>query len=307
MLYVTHRMDEIFVLADRVTVFRDGAVVATGPIAEFSRDRVVRAVTGRAVDQVFPLKVPGRGKPILAVRNLVVEAYGPVDFDLGGGEVLALVGLRGAGHEAVGRAIFGAMERRSGTVRTAARDVGDDSGDAIAAGLGFVSGRRAEEAIAGSLTVRENLFLNPDFLRVPALRFRRSERPAAAAASRRFAISPDDPERLAVTLSGGNQQKVVVARWVAADSQVFILEEPTAGVDVGAKAEIYAVIAGLMREGRGAILVSSDFEEVAGLAHRALVFDRGKVVKELAGDALTVATISLHASASEAANAGVSA
>jgi ribose transport system ATP-binding protein len=297
MLYVTHRMDEIFDLADRVTVFRDGAVVATGPIAEFTPDSLVHAVTGRTIDQVYPTKVPGAADAMLEVRDLHVEAFGPISFGLGRGEILALVGLRGAGHEAVGRGIFGATERRSGHIRLDGRDVGPTTGDAIAAGIGFVSGRRAEEAIAGTLAVRENMFLNPDFLKVSGLTFRSAEKPAARDLATRFGIAPRDPERLAATLSGGNQQKVVVARWVAAGSRVLVLEEPTAGVDVGAKTEIYDVIARLLQAGHGAILVSSDFEEVAGLAHRALVFDRGRVVQELTGADVTVAEISLHASA----------
>ena len=298
MLYVTHRMDEIFSLAQQVTVFRDGAVVAAGPLQAFTPDSLVEAVTGRAIDQLFPPKVPGRGATLLSVRDLMVEAYGPVTFDVAAGEILALVGLRGSGHEAIGRGIFGAQPRRSGGVELAGRPLPQGMGAAIDRGVGFVSGRRAEEAIAGTLAVRENLFLNPDFLEAGGLGFRGAERLAAAAATRRFGIAPPDPERLAATLSGGNQQKIVVARWVAADSRVLILEEPTAGVDVGAKTEIYRVIADLVAAGRGAILVSSDFEEVAGLAHRALVFDRGRIARALSGDDLTPARISLHASSS---------
>ncbi len=299
MLYVTHRMDEIFALAQEVTVFRDGAVVASGALGTFTPDSLVEAVTGRAIDQVFPPKVASGGETLLSVRDLMVEAYGPVSFDVAAGEILALVGLRGAGHEAIGRGIFGTEARRTGAVAIAGRTLPPGVGAAIEAGLGFVSGRRAEEAIAGTLAVRENLFLNPDFLGVGGLSFRAAERPAAAEAARRFGIAPPDPERLAATLSGGNQQKIVVARWVEAESRVLILEEPTAGVDVGAKTEIYRVIAELVAAGRGAILVSSDFEEVAGLAHRALVFDRGRIVREVSGEALTPARISLHASASD--------
>ena len=302
MLYVTHRMDEIFALADRVTVLRDGAVVASGALGDFRPAGLVEAVAGRAINQLYPAKTISRSDTLVAVEALFVEAFGPIDLTLRQGEILALVGLRGAGHEAVGRAIAGVLPPRSGKVLVAGRSVGRGIESAITAGIGFVSGRRAEEAIAGTLAVRENMYLNPDFLRQGGFGFRSAERGAALGLSRRFAIAPHDPERLAATLSGGNQQKVVLARWVAAGSRILVLEEPTAGVDVGAKTEIYQLITALMQNGHAAILISSDFEEVAGLAHRALVFDRGRIVSELHGADLTVAEISIHASSADLAH-----
>ncbi|MBB5754834.1 sugar ABC transporter ATP-binding protein [Prosthecomicrobium pneumaticum] len=299
MLYVTHRMDEIFTLADHVTVLRDGMVVASRPLAEFTPASLVTAVTGRAIDQLYPEKAVETGEALVTVEKLSVEAFGPVDLTLRQGEILALVGLRGAGHEAIGRTIAGVLPPKAGRVLVRGALVPPGIAGAIAAGIGFVSGRRAEEAIAASLAVRENIYLNPAFLGAGGFGFRDAERGAALDLSRRFAIDPHDPERMAATLSGGNQQKVVLARWVAAASDVLVLEEPTAGVDVGAKTEIYQIITRLMRDGHAALLVSSDFEEVAGLAHRALVFDRGRIVRQLTGADVTVAQISLHASASD--------
>jgi ribose transport system ATP-binding protein len=296
MLYVTHRLDEIFALCDHVTVLRDGRVVMDRPVAGLETAALVEAVAGRPVDQVFPdLPAPGT-RPILEVRGLRVDFFGPVDFTVAEGEVVALVGLRGAGHEAVGRALFGVEPAAGGTVALAGRQVGEDVSGAIASGLGFVSGRRAQEAAAAPLTVRENLFLNPRFVGAPALRWRAAEHREARRLTDLFAVAPRDPERMMATLSGGNQQKVVVARWVKANSRVLMLEEPTAGVDIGAKADIYALIGELCREGRSCLLISSDFEEVAGLAHRALVFDRGRIIGELAGDDLTAQAISRLAS-----------
>ena len=160
-----------------------------------------------------------------------------------------------------------------------------------------------EEGLGGYLTVRENLLLNPKWVRARGFKWRRADLRVARELIARFGITPRNPERIVLTLSGGNQQKVVISRWIQAESEVLILEEPTAGVDVGAKTELYAAIAQLCRDGRACLLLSSDFDEVAGLAHRALVFDRGRIVSELSGEELTSAAISLTASGGAAASA----
>jgi ribose transport system ATP-binding protein len=227
---------------------------------------------------------------------MCVDAFGPVSFDLLEGEVLALAGLRSAGHEAIGRGLFGALEVGSGSIEVLGRKHRRGVRGAIRDGFGFVSGRRAQEGLASSLTVRENLYLNPAWVGARGLHWRGAERRGAKRLIDDFGIWPGDPERTVLTLSGGNQQKVVVARWVQAQSRILILEEPTAGVDVGAKAELYRAIAALLADGHSCILVSSDFDEVAGLAHRALVFDRGRIVEELAAERLTSEAISRYAS-----------
>jgi ribose transport system ATP-binding protein len=301
MLYVTHRLDEIFALCDSVTVLRDGRVVLDRPVSEVPSSTLVEAVAGRPLNQLFPPRpVPGI-EPVLAVRDLTVGYFPPVSFTIASGEIVALVGLRGAGHEAIGRALFGVEALRSGTIEAHGKSIAAGTTEAIRNGLGFVSGRRAQEAAAGPLTVRENLFLNPSWVRASPFRWRRTERLRARRAVGNFHVAPGDPERMMATLSGGNQQKVIVARWVEADSRLLILEEPTAGVDIGAKAEIYRLIGELCGQGRACLLISSDFDEVAGLAHRALVFDRGHVVAELEGGSLSAQRISELASGSVAA------
>ena len=160
-------------------------------------------------------------------------------------------------------------------------------------GIGFVSNKRAEENLAVTLSVRENLYINP---LATGKRFwdalaPKRERRAAADVLRRFSVRPRDPERVMGTLSGGNQQKVVLARWLEAGSALLVLEEPTIGVDVGAKTEIYTVLQGALDRGMAVLLISSDFEEVTGIAHRALVFNRGTVVAEIAGQEISVRSL----------------
>ncbi len=304
MIYVTHRLDEIFVLADRVTILRDGARVYTKAIGELDTGGIVEAVAGRSIKQLFPSRVSAGEEVLLDVDSLMIEAIGPVSFELRRGEILALVGLRGAGHESVGRAIFGVEEASHGSVRVEGVEKRGGVRSSIAEGIGFVPGRRAQEGLAGDLSVRENVFLNPDWVGAPASRWRWADRRRAREVIGEFAIHPTDPEREIVTLSGGNQQKVLMARWVQALSRILILEEPTAGVDVGAKTEIYAAVNDLCEAGRGCLLISSDFDEVAGIASRALVFDRGRIVEELADAELTSEAISHAAGGSRAVAAG---
>jgi ribose transport system ATP-binding protein len=298
-LYVTHRLDEIFALADSVTVMRDGKVVASRAVAEVSSEELVALITGRSVDQLFPTRMPPRSDVLLSVKNVVVDHFAPVSFDGFAGEVLALVGLRGAGHEVLGRAIFGAHPFESGSIKIAGQDRAESIREAIARGVGFASGRRAQESLALTLQIRENLFLNPTWVGTRSLSFRGRERQQAKELVRKHRVWPQDSERMTATLSGGNQQKVVFARWAHVRSQLLILEDPTAGVDIGARAELYRTIAELCAEGRTCLVVSSDFDEVAGIAHRALVFDRGRIVRELSGDDLTAENISLYASGGE--------
>jgi ribose transport system ATP-binding protein len=214
----------------------------------------------------------------------VVESIGPVSFRARPGEILGLVGLRGAGHHAIGRAIFGALAPSSGTMALDGRTVAFDAPDAaMAAGIGFVSSKRGEESLAANMAVRENLFLNPVLTGHPLLRLMqpRDERRATGDLIRRFSIRPNDGERPVATLSGGNQQKVVVARWLAAKVRLLVLEEPTIGVDVGSKAEIYALLQQALASGMAVLLISSDFEEIERVCHRALVFNRGRISAEV--------------------------
>jgi len=295
MIYVSHRLDEVTAISDRVTVMRDGRAVLTTETVATDRDRLVAAITGHAL-AARPARpaVPRAGVVALSVNDLATRTATQVSFDLHEGEVLALVGLEGAGQQSVGRAIYGVQQIDGGKVHVHGRRLDRRSPlRLIENGVGIVPGKRAEEAIAPDRSVRENLFPNTvlqDKGRSSWIR-PRSERAQAAGLVDQFRIRTLGTENAVGTLSGGNQQKVVLARWLASRSRILILEDPTVGVDVGAKAEIYQMVDELVGGGGSVLLISTDFEEVERIAHRALVFNRGQIVASLEGDQVTIADL----------------
>jgi ribose transport system ATP-binding protein len=302
-LYVSHRLDDVFALADRVAVMRDGQVVAEGPITETSAAQAVQQIVGgRPVPAPPPVPACGQ-RDVLELDDVVGERVGPVSLSVRAGEVVGLVGLSGAGHVELGRTVVGASRCHGGELRVdGARYVPRTVASAVRRGLGFVTSDRADEGLGMGLTLGENLVPNPRLRgdRWWHLRRRSVERALSAELAARFGVRPADPDLPVALLSGGNQQKVILARWLSADARVLVLEEPTAGVDVGAKQEIYTLLDDALSHGVGALLVSTDFEEVAQVCHRALVFRDGRVVREIARADLTVATLVAHASGAAA-------
>lgn len=294
MIYVTHRIDEVFRIADRVAVMRDGRLVAAADVAGTSPRALVRAIAGRR------LPAPGAGvaapsrqvsQPVLELRGVALGDLAPVSFQVMAGELVGLTGLRGAGHELIGRTIGGIRPSEHGDIAIRGRRVALSSPrQAIDAGVTFICGNREEESLAPAMSVRENLFLNPARMRRGLLSFQlpRSERRKARALLERFYVRPSVPDRVMATLSGGNQQKSVLARGFAAPASVFALEEPTQGVDVGAKSDIYLIMNRALSSGACILILSSDFEEVALICHRALVFNRGRLVAQLQRGEITV-------------------
>jgi ribose transport system ATP-binding protein len=240
---------------------------------------------------------------MLEVANFATVGAGRVNFKAYEGEVLGLVGLRGAGQEAIGRALFGAQQS-VGTAHLSGKLLDLSSPEAaLVQGMGLVARDRTEESVALSLSVRENMFLNPfaigrTLMSVlsPAAEAERSQ-----GIGQEVGLRPNDPSLPVEALSGGNQQKVVIGRWLATGRRVLIAEDPTSGVDVGAKAEIYRLIAKALEQGLTVIVVSTDFEEVAHICHRALVFSRGSIVAEIPQAKLSTAALIHAASANEAA------
>ena len=290
-VYVTHRLDEVFALADVVTVLRDGRVCHAGPVAQTDPNHLVEAIIGRRLEAMFPERTAKSGDPLLVVEELASERVGPASFTLHDGEILGLVGLRSGGQDTVGRMLAGVVPAVSGGARLAGVPLDlRDPRRAIASGVGFVSAKRVEDNLCPRLSLTENLHLEPRRVGLRLVNTRGEER-LAETTLRRFGVRPPEPQRIMATLSGGNQQKVVIARWLEVGLRVLVLEEPTTGVDVGSRAEIYALLAEAVRAGLSVIVVSSDFEEVAGLTDRAIVFDRGEVRGILQGEAITLARL----------------
>ncbi|MET3381214.1 MULTISPECIES: sugar ABC transporter ATP-binding protein [Variovorax] len=294
MLYVSHRLDEVLAISDRAAVMRDGKLVAVKDTAQTNEGELVGLIVGKALSasvQKAKAPEPGSSEPVLQLDGAASGNAGPLSLAVHRGEVLGLVGLRGAGHEAISRAIFGREPLSAGRMRLLGNACAFTcSADAIRAGVAYVAGERLEENLAGSMTVLENLFPNAALHGDRGLAFDRPRREndQALALIRRFDVNPPAPSAEVQQLSGGNQQKVVLARWFHLDKPLVVLEEPTAGVDVGAKRQIYGVLRERAEAGTALVVVSTDFEEIATVCTRVLVFRDGLIAAELTGDAITV-------------------
>ncbi|GKQ40562.1 sugar ABC transporter ATP-binding protein [Streptomyces sp. A012304] len=298
-LYVSHRLDDVYEVADTFAVLRDGRLVRHGSPAHHSPARLTQDIIGEEPSDHRPATASAHGPAVLTLDGVRTAGAGPVDLELRAGEAVGLVGLTGAGQTDLGRAVAGVRPLLEGRARLGGRPYRPRSvADAVAAGVGFVPGDRQLEGCFTELTVRENLLANPRAEGRSALRpiSPRRERQEAAALIERFSVRPRDSERPVGTLSGGNQQKVMIGRWLRAGPRLLILEEPTASVDVGAKAAIHRLLDEALAAGLAVLLVSTDFEEVTTVCRRALVFVRGSVTAELSGPSLTVAGLTRAAS-----------
>ncbi|MFG2681513.1 sugar ABC transporter ATP-binding protein [Streptomyces sp. NPDC048392] len=285
-VYISHRLEEIRRIGDRVTVLKDGRAVAGGLPAESTPTReVVELMTGRNVAYVFPDRpaAPPAGGPVLSVRGLSREGeFAPLDLEVRPGEIVGLAGLVGSGRSEILETVYGARKANTGQVLVDGRPLRPGSvRAAVRAGLGLAPEERKAQALLMLESVTRNVSVSA------MSRFSRggwvdrgAELGAARAATRELSLRPDNPSVPVRTLSGGNQQKAVLARWLLRGCRVLLLDEPTRGVDVGARAELYAVIRRLADEGLAVLLVSSEVPEVLGLADRVLVLREGRVVHE---------------------------
>jgi ribose transport system ATP-binding protein len=300
-IYVSHRLDEVFQIADRMVVLRDGRVAGERQVDQTTPEEAILLIVGREPSQVFRRPARRMGQPRVALQSVMVSEMGPLDCEIHAGEVVGFVGLRGAGQEAIGRALFGTVPTTGGRILLDGRPIAPATPrQAMADGINLVCADRAGESLAPNLTIRENLFLNPlaAGLRLLSLLVPGRENRAAIELGQQVGLRPNDPLLPIELLSGGNQQKVVVGRWLHLAGKVYVFEDPTAGVDVGAKAEIYRLFDAALNHGAAIIIISTDFEEVAKVCHRALVFDRGRVVAELGDAELAVENLLAAASAS---------
>ncbi len=283
-IYISHRMDEVFQIADTVTVLRDGRIVGSSPIGEISRDDVLRQMVGRSLDESFPKEHAPLGKPVLEVTGLsrrgVLEN---ISFNVHAGEVVALAGLVGSGRTEIARCLFGADPWSAGEMKLNGVPFQPKSPhDAIAAGIGFVTEDRKEQGVVLSLTVRENISL-ASLNRVARLGFvqKSAENAKARESVQRLRVRTPSVEQRVGNLSGGNQQKVILAKWLQIPLKLLILDEPTRGIDVGAKREIYQIMNELAARGVAILMISSELPEVLGMADRIVVMRDGRVAGAL--------------------------
>jgi len=292
-IYISHRLDEVLSIADRVTVLRDGAVAASEPRARLDGRALIRAMVGR---ELAPEAGSGRGRSGDEILRLVDVSGGPlsgIELALGRGEVLGLAGLVGSGRTELCRLIFGADPRTGGRMVLDGRDVTPRSPhEGIELSIGLLTEDRDGLGLVGGMNVRENITLAglAHFHRGPFVSKRREAEAARGLASR-LRIKAPSVETPVSALSGGNRQKVVLARWLEMRSRVLLFDEPTAGVDVGARHEIHALIGELAAEGRGIIVVSSDLDELLALSDRIVVLREGRIAGELARANATRAAI----------------
>jgi ABC-type sugar transport system ATPase subunit len=284
-IYVSHRLDEIFLMCDQVTVLRDGRLVATQPVTAVDRGALVEMMIGRRLEEYFPSHVRREaGAELLRVEHLSSAAgFADVSFSVRAGEVVGCAGLVGAGRSEVARAIFGLDPRATGDVRVSGTRVSSRSPEtAIARGIGLVPEDRKRQGLVLSMSVLENATLSilPRLARAGFITTT-TERQAVVPFFDRLGVRASRLEAPAAALSGGNQQKVVLTKWLAANCPVLIFDEPTRGVDVGAKAEIHALIDELATAGSAILLISSELPEVLHLSTRILVFRSGRLVGEL--------------------------
>jgi ribose transport system ATP-binding protein len=295
-VYISHRMDEVFRIGDRVTVLRDGCHVATRNIADVTAPDLVRLMANRDVSEHYPRRAQAPGaEELLRVHRIHGGGLEDISFALRRGEILGIAGLAGAGRTRLARALVGAdpVQEKRIVIRGAAAVIGSPA-DAVRCRIGFLPEDRKQHGLVLPLSLERNVSVS----HLPALaRFgigvidRVKERGEASEAIAGLRIRTPGPEQLVLNLSGGNQQKVVLAKWLAARADILIFDEPTRGIDVAARQDIYLLMNRLVESGAGLIMISSDLPEVLGMSDRILVMRGGRLVAELAAREATDAAV----------------
>ncbi len=279
-LYISHRLEEVFEIADRITVLRDGEVVGTVPTVSVSQDDLIRMMVGRSVEEIYPRRSVPPGEEVLCVEDLGREGeFQKVTFSVRRGEVVGMFGLVGSGRTAVARSIFGAEPATSGRISVQGKPVRLRSPrDAVNAGVSLVTEDRKRDGLVMSCSVRDNVSL-ASLPRMGHGMFLDTARQTVLVQEKvdALAVRTAALGRSVRTLSGGNQQKVVLAKWLLSQPKVLLLDEPTRGVDIGAKVEIYHLINSLVETGVGVLLISSEMPEVLGMSDRILVMREGRL------------------------------
>ena len=283
-LYISHRLEEIFALCDNVTVLRDGRKIATVPANSLNRNALIHMMVGRELGIEYPKERVEIGEVVLSVRGLGRPgALHDVSFDLHRGEILGFAGLVGAGRTEVARAIMGADKGATGEIalRGAPYEISDVP-SAIRKGIGLISEDRKREGLVLNLSIKHNIsMVNMRSAQRHGVFHEQTEHALAERYIRELNIVTPSAEQETVYLSGGNQQKVVIGKWLNADSDVLIVDEPTRGIDVGAKKEIYGIMSNLAKQGKAILMISSEMPELLGMCDRIVVMHNGRITGEV--------------------------
>ena len=285
-VYISHKMDELKQISDRVTVMRDGQYIGTVPSASTSVETIIKMMVGRSLTEAeAPIRSASTSEVVLEVKNLNRgRAVKNVNFVVRKGEILGFAGLMGAGRTEVARAIFGADKLDSGEISVRGRRVAIRSpAHAVKCGIGYLSEDRKHYGLATGMDVQTNIVLASmkRFLALGFILKRKAIRDAADRYVRQLGIKTPSVTQMVALLSGGNQQKIVIAKWLVRDCEVLFFDEPTRGIDVGAKSEIYKLLNALAEQGRAIVMISSELPEILRLSHRILVMCEGRVTGEM--------------------------
>jgi len=283
-VYISHRLNEVFELADRVTVLRDGQYVGTNQVADTTEPELISMMVGRTIDNLFPKMESEIGEVVLEVKNLVREPLTKdISFEVRAGEIVGLAGLVGSGRSELAQVIFGVTPAQSGEVRVNGKKLNvTKPSQAVQYGIAYVPEDRGSQGLIREMTIQHNSSM-AILEKVSNMLFidRKQEKQVARDAIKQLSIRATGPEQVVNKLSGGNQQKVVVSKWLASDPKVLIMDEPTRGVDVGAKSEIHRLMSSLAAErGLAILMISSELPEVMGMSDRILVMREGRIVAE---------------------------
>lgn len=281
-VYITHKMNELFEIADEFSVFRDGKYIGTHASSDVTRDDIIQMMVGRSVDQMFPKEDVELGDVLLSVKNLTLEGiFHDVSFDVRAGEILGFAGLVGSGRSNVAEAIFGVTPADSGSVWIEGEEVHIKTpNDAIMQGMAFLTEDRKETGCFLSLDIQENIqsaVLHENFVNGGGFVDQVKLNEESEALCQKLRVKTPNMEEAIENLSGGNQQKVLIARWLLTHPRILILDEPTRGIDVGAKSEIHSLVTQLAHKGVAVIMISSELPEVLGMSDRVLVMHEGHV------------------------------
>jgi inositol transport system ATP-binding protein len=280
-IYITHKMNELFEIADEVSVFRDGKYIATKASSEVTRDEIIRMMVGREITQMFPKETVPIGEVVLSVKDLCLNrVFHDISFEVRSGEILGIAGLVGSGRSNIAEAIFGVTPASSGTIELFGKEVKVDSpATAMRHGMAFLTEDRKDTGCFLLLDIQQNTqiaVLQSGYVKNGFVQQKRLSKDSLAMSDALRVKTPDMSEPI-INLSGGNQQKVLIGRWLLTRPKILILDEPTRGIDVGAKAEIHRLISRLAGEGVAVIMISSEMPEVLGMSDRIMVIHEGRV------------------------------